>query len=119
MTSPLSSMTVVFPAYAGVSRPAQRWARLTHRIPRLCGGEPTPAGQEWAKEWYSPPMRGCAQSEALVGPGQVVFPAYAGVSRRQLHPIGGPPRIPRLCGGEPWHDSRGGKRKGYSPPMRG
>ena len=55
----------VFPAYAGVSRPAMSPEQPSWRLPRLRGGEP------------SAEVLGHVRLEIAV------FPAYAGVSRPQ------------------------------------
>ena len=92
---------LVFPAYAGMFRPAHTWCPATPSFPRIRGDVPREAPAPKSKPQFSPHTRGCShQAAESRSPGQV-FPAYAGMFRRASPLHQACPCFPRIRGDVP------------------
>ena len=69
----------VFPAYAGMFRPAAVAALVNVRFPRIRGDVPQTATSIPNNTPFSPHTRGCSAGVCFAGQEAGVFPAYAGM----------------------------------------
>ena len=91
----------------------------THGFPRVCGDVPHEALAPYACVRFSPRMRGCSYLEAKKSAAWHVFPAYAGMFRRDRPSGGAAGSFPRVCGDVPYLRKEAQDLSGFSPRMRG
>ncbi len=91
----------VLPARAGVSRPTPRRTPTSSSPPRASGGQPQSPGPLRRILRSSPRERGSAGDNTTSAGHKEVLPARAGVSRLELHELGGQEGPPRASGGQP------------------
>ena len=109
----------IIPAYAGNTRPHQRWRNAPRDHPRVCGEHPgvmakcdTPGGS-------SPRMRGTRAVRLSCCSCDGIIPAYAGNTRSWSHSMRRSRDHPRVCGEHNgWNPTRS-DGWGSSPRMRG
>ncbi len=97
--------------------PVDRAGRRSH--PRARGGCPVVATTEWATVVSSPRPRGLSGARRRPGEDPRVFPAPAGVVRRDFPPPCQEPRRPRARGGCSFSASPGMPQMLSSPRLRG
>ena len=90
-----------FPAPAGMDPPPPPAPRAHRRIPRTRGDGPDTAGCGRDDVWDSPHPRGWTQHPARVRPGDVGFPAPAGMDPTESPDMNAFVRIPRTRGDGP------------------
>ncbi len=109
----------VFPAHAGMARRPRLDKRNTRGFPRPRGDGPSPVVVSFFPGTFSPPTRGWPAT-ALPPPGfPLVFPAHAGMARRQLIILRGNVGFPRPRGDGPENEDMHAAARKFSPPTRG
>ena len=91
----------VFPAYAGMFRGLFELLKLHDGFPRIRGDVPVQVVRRHAERLFSPHTRGCSGLKRKLPYFDAVFPAYAGMFRKEKS--GTPPltRFPRIRGDVP------------------
>ncbi len=109
----------VFPAHAGMARPARPHGSPLNSFPRPRGDGPLPDPPPIPEYQFSPPTRGWPAGVDAPRQRSRVFPAHAGMARiTKPHPPHAM-SFPRPRGDGP-PEQRGGKTiDGFSPPTRG
>ncbi len=109
----------LFPAHAGMHRPARRSARRWAAVPRACGDAPTMKPASELTRDCSPRMRGCTAPGGADPADGALFPAHAGMHRRRAAAVRPRRAVPRACGDAPPYSIRTQEIEGCSPRMRG
>ena len=115
----LQTLTVGYPAYAGMD-PRQDESRFARpRLPRLRGDGPMKLFRSDPSVEATPPTRGWTpKCVSLVG-WLHGYPAYAGMDPYTIWPFSWPWRLPRLRGDGPLMDVLGRLAFEATPPTRG
>ena len=90
--------SVVFPAYAGMFPAPSPHQSTRFGFPRIRGDVPVPAISRARRIMFSPHTRGCSAGNIPAAFGDVVFPAYAGMFRRQTTRLRFAGRFPACAG---------------------
>ena len=109
----------VFPAYAGMFRPQSGKPHPPSGFPRIRGDVPETIQGGDATRPFSPHTRGCSLAAFLNGLAQEVFPAYAGMFRRDSVGLVTLGCFPRIRGDVPHLKGLHGPRGRFSPHTRG
>ena len=88
-------------------------------FPRIRGDVPAGSSSCLILERFSPHTRGCSSPDYCRHPGFYVFPAYAGMFRRERHHRYGFKRFPRIRGDVPFWMCFATGWLGFSPHTRG
>ena len=118
LTQQAGKMTV-FPAYAGMFRPAPGLWPTRIGFPRIRGDVPTLVRESRMCFKFSPHTRGCSVAQFLFPALAEVFPAYAGMFRRWQMILGTRPGFPRIRGDVPGGYTIGAMTRTFSPHTRG
>ena len=109
----------VFPAYAGMFRPAISPTSGATGFPRIRGDVPRPAENPELIFWFSPHTRGCS---FVMGTGVFVldvFPAYAGMFLIRFSYSSSKACFPRIRGDVPFFVDFHVENRVFSPHTRG
>ena len=109
----------MFPAHAGISRKTRSGRLRSARVPRPRGDLPSAPMNQLAAILCSPPTRGSPDIEGDHDDRRLVFPAHAGISRRELMGLLKANSVPRPRGDLPSHRLEMLEAAQCSPPTRG
>ena len=109
----------VFPAYAGMFLPCAFHLLNQASFPRIRGDVPTQKGITIMQFEFSPHTRGCSLNPIPLPLGGGVFPAYAGMFRFLIEPIGTHQSFPRIRGDVDFAGNVGTWLSEFSPHTRG
>ena len=112
---------MVFPAHAGMDRPAGQVTQRHHRVPRTRGDGPATVMTESNLPKSVPRTRGDGPSGSLeLNVGSCVFPAHAGMDRPRLRTLlSKPPVFPAHAGMDRAFYFAGAATRWCSPHTRG
>ena len=119
MMSCSTSLTTVFPAYAGMFRSVLRLLTQLSGFPRIRGDVPKTCTNQFLGSTFSPHTRGCSEVEHGILPSMIVFPAYAGMFRSQEGSGKYWWRFPRIRGDVPLLERGNAEAERFSPHTRG
>ena len=109
----------VFPAYAGMFRCSTPRDNRSMRFPRIRGDVPFVTAVKNAITRFSPHTRGCSVCHCRQKRHNQVFPAYAGMFRREKEIRKKAGGFPRIRGDVPADWPSGWDWSGFSPHTRG
>ena len=110
---------VVFPAYAGMFRFTDVVDACVAGFPRIRGDVPLIPAMTEALTAFSPHTRGCSADRQLLRENNEVFPAYAGMFRRQHSRWLDQEGFPRIRGDVPRELTQASLPFAFSPHTRG
>ena len=109
----------VFPAYAGMFRIIFACSTVSPGFPRVRGDVPQPECQRRTLPWFSPRTRGCSWVCICHRGLTPVFPAYAGMFRKNPTVVKPHQRFPRVRGDVPCRLPLLSSSQRFSPRTRG
>ena len=118
-TLALHGLDSVFPAYAGMFRKDSMGDTIEVCFPRIRGDVPFLLFNAIMQQKFSPHTRGCSTVNAVAVTAVRVFPAYAGMFRRQLTDQCVPFGFPRIRGDVPTLLGTQRDQVVFSPHTRG
>ncbi len=109
----------LFPAHAGMHRPASSSPAASTAVPRACGDAPRSLDRLHGVHPCSPRMRGCTDMVDADLRDAQLFPAHAGMHRMAARGEGPCVSVPRACGDAPAVRVTLEELQPCSPRMRG
>ena len=109
----------VFPAHAGMFLPSRSPPRFPTGFPRARGDVPSRTFTASTLVGFSPRTRGCSAGPKKIARNLPVFPAHAGMFRRDWPCPNRPAGFPRARGDVPALSRPGAMTSGFSPRTRG
>ena len=114
-----ASVTVVYPAHAGIDPGGCRRPVGDRGLPRACGDRPCRSDDHESAAMSTPRMRGSTRKRGVGAGACRVYPAHAGIDPQGEGRACAPRCLPRACGDRPYEVSQGHVSIPSTPRMRG
>ena len=118
-SDPADRAIAVYPACAGIDHSRTCSGLSALGLPRMRGDRPSPCALTPGATWFTPHARGSTLPEPEVLRQNKVYPACAGIDRRQPGPACGRNCLPRMRGDRPELGMRLLKEHVFTPHARG